>query len=522
MKNISKKVLTGVFVLLFAFLIKLPETSAASCNIRVSAPSSVVVGRNFTVTVNVSSNASLGTWEYTLSYDSSRARLVSGQLHVVDYGNGSKKSASYSYTFTALKSGTATFRPVNASVLDYTSTNECLSGSGSVSVSMKTQAEVEASYSKNNNLASLSVEGAELSPVFNASTTEYEATLPVDTTKAVINATVADKTASVTGTGEIDVVDGLNKVEVVVTAQNGSKKTYVINLTVEELDPIKVKVGKENYTVVRKANQVGDISIPVGFSETKVKIEDQEVVAYKSEVTKLTLVALKNDKGEIKLFIYNASKKSYAPFDEVKAAGVNLLILSDVSKEVPKDFVKTTFKYNGKTLDGYKLKDDDSGNYYLVYAQNLETGNEDFYLYDKKDNTFQRYFEDLIELKDDKIEIMGYVIIGLFAFSGLVILVLLIKLLKKIFTSKDKKINKLEKKIDKLKNKKKSNDFFADYDEETKEEKVVTKIEDDDYVASKKSKKQKQKELEEAKKRLERTKTSFRRVSLEDDDEDDF
>ena len=68
-------------------------------------------------------------------------------------------------------------------------------------------------------------------------------------------------------------MDGLNKVEVVVTAQHGEKKTYVINLTVEELDPINVKVDGKNYTIVRKSGQIEDI--PVGFTETKITIEDQ-------------------------------------------------------------------------------------------------------------------------------------------------------------------------------------------------------------------------------------------------------
>ena len=286
MRKLYKKILTGAFILLFAFIFKLPNVDAASCRIGVSAPSSVVVGQSFKVTVTVSSSSSIGSWEYTLSYDSSKVRLKNGTLHVVDYGNGSKKSASYSYTFTALTSGTATFKPVNASVLDYTSTNECLSSTGSKSVSMKTQAEIEAGYSRNNNLASLSVEGAELSPAFNADTLEYTATLPVDTTKAKINATAADSTATIEGIGEIDVVDGLNKVEVVVTAQHGEKKTYVINLTVEELDPINVKVDGKNYTIVRKSGQIEDI--PVGFTETKVTIEDQEITAYKSKAANLT------------------------------------------------------------------------------------------------------------------------------------------------------------------------------------------------------------------------------------------
>ena len=159
------KILLSLFLVSLTFLLKLEVVDAASCRIGVSAPTNVVVGKTFNVTVTVSGGAPIGSWEYTLGYDSSKVRLNSGQLHIVDYGNGSKKSASYSYSFTALKSGTATFKPTNSSVLDYASTNECLSSTGSASVTMKTQAEIEAGYSRNNNLSSLSVEGAELTQI---------------------------------------------------------------------------------------------------------------------------------------------------------------------------------------------------------------------------------------------------------------------------------------------------------------------------------------------------------------------
>ncbi len=517
MKKIYKQILTGAFILLFVFLIKLPDVKAASCRIGVSAPSSVVVGRSFTVTVSVSSNASIGSWEYTLSYDSSKVRLNSGSLHVVDYGNGSKKSASYSYSFTALTSGVATFRPVNASVLDYTSTNECLSSTGSSSVTMKTQAEIEASYSRNNNLGSLSVEGAELSPAFDKNVTEYTATLPVDTTKAKVLATAEDSTASITGAGEIDVVDGLNKIEIVVTAQHGEKKTYVIDLTVEELDPVKVKVNGKNYTVVRKSGLVENI--PVGFSETKIKIENQEVVAYQSELTKLILVALKDDEGQISLFIYDKNKKTYTAFTEVKGAELNLFILDKPLKDVPNGFIKTTFKHNNVTLNGYKLKDDKEGIYYLVYAQNLETGDKDFYLYDKKDGTFQRYYKDFFDLKDTQIKYLFYGVVGLL---GILILIIIIKIFKAL-SSKENKIKRYENKINKLKNKLNDSDDEEEnikYDIDDVDQKpVIKKVEEDEYIVPKKTRKQKIKEIEEAKKKLDKTKPSFRRVSLEDDED---
>ena len=514
MKKLYKKILTGAFILLFAFIFKIDNVSAASCRIGVSAPSSVVVGQSFKVTVTVAGSASIGSWEYTLSYDSSKVRLNSGTLHVVDYGNGSKSSSSYSYSFTALQSGSATFKPVNASVLDYASTNECLSSTGSASVSMKSQSEIEASYSRNNNLSSLSVEGADLSPSFNKNITEYQATLPVDTTKAKIIATAQDSKASITGAGEVDVVDGINKIEIIVTAEHGEKKKYVINLTVQELDPVKVKVDGKTYTVVRKKGQVENI--PVGFTETTIKIGDQDVCAYQSEIAKILLVALKDDEGNIKLFIYDKNKNSYTSFREAKGGEVNLLILNNEKIKTPLDFVKTSFKINDLKIEGYKYKYDKNDNYYLVYAKNLETGDEGFYLYDKKNSTFSRYYKELSDIKDMHTKYVFYVAAAL---ALIFVLIIIFKLLGK-FKSNDKKIEKYQRKIDKLKGKIKNEDSNYDYSiDDVDDRPVIKRVEEDEYVMPKKSRKEKLKELEEAKKRLDKNKPKYRRLSLEDDDE---
>ena len=514
MKKLYKKILTGAFILLFAFIFKIDNVSAASCRIGVSAPSSVVVGQSFKVTVTVAGSASIGSWEYTLSYDSSKVRLNSGTLHVVDYGNGSKSSSSYSYSFTALQSGSATFKPVNASVLDYASTNECLSSTGSASVSMKSQSEIEASYSRNNNLSSLSVEGADLSPSFNKDITEYQATLPVDTTKAKIIATAQDSKASITGAGEVDVVDGINKIEIIVTAEHGEKKKYVINLTVQELDPVKVKVDGKTYTVIRKKGQVENI--PVGFTETTIKIGDQDVCAYQSEIAKILLVALKDNEGNIKLFIYDKNKNSFTSFMEAKGGEVNLLILNNEKIKTPLDFVKTSFKINDLKIEGYKYRYDKNDNYYLVYAKNLETGDEGFYLYDKKNSTFSRYYKELSDIKDMHTKYLFYVAAAL---ALIFVLIIIFKLLGK-FKSNDKKIEKYQRKIDKLKGKIKNEDSNCDYSiDDVDDRPVIKRVEEDEYVMPKKSRKEKLKELEEAKKRLDKNKPKYRRLYLEDDDE---
>ena len=120
------------------------------------------------------------------------------------------------------------------------------------------------------------------------------------------------------------------------------KKKYVINLTVQELDPVKVKVDGKTYTVVRKKGQVENI--PVGFTETTIKIGDQDVCAYQSEIAKILLVALKDNEGNIKLFIYDKNKNSYTSFMEAKGGEVNLIILNNEKIKTPLDFVKTSFK----------------------------------------------------------------------------------------------------------------------------------------------------------------------------------
>lgn len=505
MKKNHRRILLGIFIFLFAIFIKLPLVSAA-CSVSVSSAKSAVVGSTFSVTATVSSD--VGSWYYVLSYDPSKVQLISGNTKVVGVIGDSKTS---SYRFKALKSGTATFSASNVSLASNSTNAQCSANSISSSITMKTQAEIEESYSRNNNLSSLSVEGAELNPSFSKDVTEYSVTLPVDTTKAIISATAEDKTASILGSGEIDVVDGLNKVEIIVTAQHGEKKTYVINLTVEELDPINVKVNKKDYTIVRKSGLIENI--PVGFVETKVTIENQEVVAYKSEITNLTLLVLKDEQGKASLFIYDSASKTFKEFNLLKGNSTNLVILN-YSGKIPYDFETATFNYNGMKINAYKFKNVSDSNYYLVYAQNLETANKGFYLYDKKEATFQRYYEDLIDTKNKQLREILYIAIGSL---GLLVLILLIKLLSKIFTSKGRKIKKYQKKIDKLKNKISDDEDNYDIDD-VDERPVIKKVEEDEYVVPRKSRKEKLREIQEAKERLDKTKTSYRRVSLEDDD----
>lgn len=117
--------------------------------------------------------------------------------------------------------------------------------------------------------------------------------------------------SSITGLGEKEVHEGANSFDIVVTAENGSTKTYHLTVTVKELDPINVKVDKKEMTLIQKEEELTG-KVPNHFEKTTVKINDKDVLAYRNKVLKLTIVALKDSKGNINFYEYkNNNYKLY-------------------------------------------------------------------------------------------------------------------------------------------------------------------------------------------------------------------
>ena len=100
---------------------------------------------------------------------------------------------------------------------------------------------LENEKSSNADLSNLGVTGETLSPAFDKDTTSYTVTVPSDTDKATITATAADSRSTVTGTGEQNLNYGSNNFDVVVTAEDGTKKTYTVNIERELSSDVKLK-----------------------------------------------------------------------------------------------------------------------------------------------------------------------------------------------------------------------------------------------------------------------------------------
>lgn len=418
-------------LILFSFIcmVILPfQVNAASANISVSGSSTAMVGSTVTVNVNLSSSTPMGSWQFLVNYDSSMLQLSSGNVRVADYTSvsGGEKSKSYTLKFKTLKSGTTKVSVGSYVVYAYDESEMSVTG-GSKSIKIMSQAELEATYSKNNNLSSIKVDDYELTPAFDKNTTDYKVTVPSNVEKVNVSATAEDRKSKISGTGEIEVAEGENKVELIVTAENGSTKKYNVVINVEDDNPIQVEVDKKKYSVVKRASS---LTKPDLFEETKVKIGEVEVPGFINQTSKITLVGLKDEGGNISLFIYKNNK--YQKFNEIKSDSLSIIFTE--MKNVPTNYKKTTTKINDQDVVAYKLSGE---KLLLVYGINLATGKENYYTYDTSLKTLQIFDKDKYEARIKEEKTNKYII---YAMSGLVLFTIIFLIL---IISKNSKLKKM-------------------------------------------------------------------------------
>ena len=427
-------------------------------------------GGNVTASVSVSSTAA---WNITITSSGSTSGCT--QKFVGDSGNGENTSKTFSVTCKSTSTGIINFT-MSGDITSSDGTNSKISGSKQVTVTPPRE------KSKNNKLKSLGVEGNEITPAFKDDISEYSVTVPSTVDKITINATKQDNYASLSGTGEKEVEEGVNEFEIVVTSETGVSNVYKLIVNVEDIDPIEVKVNGKKYTVVKVAK---NLEKPELFDETTIKIDDKEIPAFINEVSKYTLVGLKDEKGNISLFIYNDGK--YSLFNDYITDKLTIVFLKP--KKLIKELVKTTIKINEKEVTAYKLKNVDK---YILYGINLSNGKENYYTYDNTENTLQKF--DIKKYKDTlkEEENNKYMIYGL---SGAVLFVLILLMLISSKNRKLKKYIKLESIISK--DKKYPNDIDDDFKDLGKSRKSKKEEVEEDYseenIVNEKPKKSKKK-----------------------------
>lgn len=479
MKKLLKKLNLIIISLLMIFS-HITPLYAASATISVSSSaSSVVVGNTFTVTYKISSSSALGSWEFTPSYDTSKFKLTSGSASVVDYAsNSSTKSRSYTYKFKAIATGSGKITVKSYAAYAYDESKMSISA-GSKTVKVISASEKKASYSKNNDLKALSIDGLTLTPAFAKGTTSYKAEANANTTSIKINATKDDSKASVSGDGTHEVEEGENKFEVVVTAENGSKKTYTIVVNVVDPNPIEITIGDNTLVVVKREKKLPKIE---NFELSKATIKEQEVPCLYNQLNEFTLIGLKDKDGKVDVYLYDKEKDTFTLYEDASLSTMNIFPL-EIEDDYKTEYKRTELKIDDVTFNA--LKTNISG-LYIIKARDLLKAEDNYYEYDEKTNTLIRYMEDEVKEKEHKKEIQKYKkIIAILGAETVIIIIVLVcilisrvrknKLRKKQIEEQKKKHEELQEEIKKssIKEKKKTKKKEVLKNEEEKNSKSI-------------------------------------------------
>ena len=153
----------------------------------------------------------------------------------------------------------------------------------------------------------------------------------------------------------------------------------------KELTPVNVKINDKEYSVIRKE---GVLEVPQNYEKTSVIINNEEVLAYKNDITKYVLVGLKDSEGNGNYYIYNEGDNSYTLYRELHFNKLNIII-KDYNGIVPDKYKKTVIAINEEEVTAYKLKE--ASDYALIYGMNTDTGEENLYIYDRVEHTVVRY-----------------------------------------------------------------------------------------------------------------------------------
>ena len=377
-----KKILNSILLLMLLII-----PSAVLADTSASVPSTVEVGKNATFTVKISGVAA---WNLKLVGSGATSGCSANFADVTaDGGNTSK---SFTITCKATSIGTITF-VASGDVTSSNGANSNVSITKTVNVVKEREKDTEA------RLSSLSVSGYKID--FDKDKTTYVVNVEPTTSSITISAKAISGTAKISGAGKKTVDAAGGKFNIICTAENGTKKTYTINVSVIDSNPINVNVGNDKYTVVKSSKL---LVAPSNSVESTVKINNVEVPAFTTQKAKLTIVGLKDNDGNIRYAVYENG--NYKLYNENKSSNIMLYI----SNKKLEGYKETKVTINNEEYVAYEI----NSRFKLVYAMNLENGEYNYYKYDTVENTFQYYeTENSVSTNNSKIFIVTTIVFAI-------------------------------------------------------------------------------------------------------------
>lgn len=395
-----KNICIALCLILLLGAVSVVPAQAASLSVSVGQ-SRVSVGNEFSVTIRVSDD--VAAWTYQVTY-SSNLTLVSGKT-MPDGSDDEGSPHINTLLFRANSEGTGT---ITASCTNGLSDgNRDYSSSDSASVTIISASSDDGgeppyhgggggsgggttapSKSSNNALASLTVSAGELAPAFDPTITDYTLSLPLRTNQITFTATPSDSKATVQGDGEVALRGGENKVAVVVTAEDGSAKTYNITVKVAREPTVFFSLNGESLGVMQDTDGV---TPPAGFSPTTVPYSGEELPAWTNAAGQMLLYLVNQDTLAAGFYLYDEAEGVQSPYLPI-VCGATTYVYTGVpaEKESIPGLTLCDVEAFGHILKGWKYRDASLQDFCVLYLMDAG-GNYGCHTYDSQSGTLQRF-----------------------------------------------------------------------------------------------------------------------------------
>ena len=391
MKNLKKIFI--ICTVVFALLLCMTQSVFAASISVTAGQSSVKVGNTVAFTITVPPNTQ--AWTYQVAW-SDNLTYVSGDTEPMGFEGNSTRNQ---LIFKANGEGTGKVWIAGGS---YSIDRQPYDASGSATVSIVSASQPSQGYdhgdfdddpptpskSSNNALASLTVSAGELAPAFDPAITDYTLSLPLRTNKITFTATPSDSKATVQGDGEVALRGGENKVAVVVTAEDGSAKTYSITVKVAREPTVFFSLNGESLGVMQDTDGV---TPPAGFSPTTVPYSGEELPAWTNAAGQMLLYLVNQDTLAAGFYLYDEAEGVQSPYLPI-VYGATTYVYTGVpaEKESIPGLTLCDVEAFGHILKGWKYEDASLQDFCVLYLMDAG-GNYGCHTYDSQSGTLQRF-----------------------------------------------------------------------------------------------------------------------------------
>lgn len=413
----------GIVCLLMLGLLPTVAVSAAAGLSVTASAGAVTVGQNVTVTLKYDGDGqAIGGAICNLTYDTNVFSYVSFTGTDVQMNGGAGKmrivytpttaqaptAVTITLTFKADAPGSCAFAATTEEFVNDTDYSSLGAPTGSVTVTASNP-----TLSGNANLKSLVPSRGTLTPKFSPDVTEYTITVSnsVETLSLSANAEHSGAKTAISGKNALQV--GKNTRVITVTAPNGTTKKYTVVInraaaptttgttgsntnvptgtkpTLPPEDALEVSVGGKTMTIL---DTQAPVDLPNGFAWSNITINRVEVPAAVNRETGMTLLYLTSEeKTDDGFYIYDADADTFTRYRRLSVAASAYLIYDlPAGQAAPAGTAVGSLLVDGAYVTAYAYEDAALSDFYIVWAAPVN-GEADWYVYDKKEGTLQRY-----------------------------------------------------------------------------------------------------------------------------------